>query len=153
MNRGLHSFGAPAGASKKKKRRGRGESSGLGKTSGAGHKGQLARSGTGKPRPGFEGGQTPLYRRMPKRGFVHIPKRRLAAVNIGTIATFFGESATVDLAALIQRGLASRSADGLRVLGQGEAASKMTIRAEHFSAGAKAKIEAAGGQALSAAAA
>lgn len=145
---GLHNLKAPDGANKKRKRVGRGESSGLGKTSGRGHKGQGARTGKGKPGLGFEGGQTPMYRRMPKRGFHNIFAKPTAELNIDRLAQAFGEGATVDLDVLKERGLASNRAKVLRILGRGELGHKLVIKADHFTAGARQKIEAAGGQAV-----
>ncbi len=139
---------APPGARRKRKRVGRGESSGVGKTSGRGNKGQGARSGKGKPGIGFEGGQMPMYRRMPKRGFTNIFAKRAAEVNLDTLGAHFAQGATVDLAGLVAKGLASRSSEVLRVLGRGELPHSLVVKAEHFSASARQKIEAAGGQAM-----
>src|SRR3989339_408904 len=103
----LNDLKAPVGANKRRKRVGRGESSGHGKTAGRGGKGQTARTGKGKPRRGFEGGQMPMYRRMPKRGFVNVFARPVVEVNIDTLAHRFGAGATVDLLALRAQGLAT----------------------------------------------
>lgn len=141
----LHRMKAPSGANKRRKRIGRGESSGHGKTGGRGGKGQTARTGKGKPGHGFEGGQMPMYRRMPKRGFVVPFPKRWVEVNIDVLGARFGAGASVDLQALVAVGLASKNADGFRVLGRGELGHAITVTADHFSASAKQKIEAAGG--------
>ena len=141
----LHDLRAPVGASRTRKRLGRGESSGLGKTSGKGNKGQLARSGKGKPRAGFEGGQMPMYRRMPKRGFINIFAKRWFEINVGALAGHFVDGDTVDLDALLARGVAKGRLDGLRILGNGDLGIKLTVKADHVSAGARQKIEAVGG--------
>src|SRR5687767_6190226 len=140
----LHDIKVPRGATQVRKRVGRGESSGMGKTSGKGGKGQTARTGKGKPRRGFEGGQTPMYRRMPKRGFTNIFAKKWAEVNVDTLAKYFQAKAEVTLAALQAAGLAPRYADGMRVLGRGEIKHALSITADHFSASAKEKIEASG---------
>jgi len=139
---------APRGANRKRKRVARGESSGHGKTAGRGGKGQTARTGKGKPRRGFEGGQMPMYRRMPKRGFTNIFAKSWAVVNLDTLAQHFTAGTEIDLAALHAAGLAAKTVDGFRVLGRGEVQHALTIKADHFSASAKKKIEAAGGKAL-----
>ena len=144
----LNDLKAPIGANKKRKRVGRGESSGHGKTAGRGGKGQSARTGKGKPRRGFEGGQMPMYRRMPKRGFVNTFATPVVAVNVDTLADRFQAGQTVDLAALRNLGLATTRDHGVRVLGRGDIKHAITVKADHFSASAKQKIEAAGGQAL-----
>jgi large subunit ribosomal protein L15 len=141
----LHQMKRPVGANKRLKRVGRGESSGHGKTSSRGGKGQSARTGKGKVGWGFEGGQTPMYRRMPKRGFTNVFRQRWAEVNLDALASRFQKGATVDIAALIACGLASKSDDGLRVLGRGELSQALTITANHVTESAKQKIEAAGG--------
>ena len=141
----LHNLKAPKGANRKRKRIGRGESSNWGKTAGKGMGGQKKRSGTGKPGLGFEGGQMPMYRRMPKRGFVNIFAKKWAEVNLDTLATRFAAGATVDLATLREAGVVSGRFDGLRILGRGEIGHALTITANHVTAGAKQKIEAAGG--------
>ena len=144
----LHTLSAPTGANKKRKRVGRGESSGHGKTAGRGGKGQTARSGKGKPGRGFEGGQMPMYRRMPKRGFVAPFAKDWVEVNVDVLASRFVGGAVVDLPALIASGLASKNAPGFRVIGRGELTHALNITANHFSAQAKQKIEAAGGKAV-----
>ena len=144
----LHDLNAPKGATHSKKRVGRGESSGSGKFSGRGSGGQGQRSGRGKTRLGFEGGQTPMYRRMPKRGFVNIFAKAWAVVNLDVIASHFGAGANVDFAALRGAGLAAKKHDGVRVLGRGELGQALNIFANHFSKSARQKIEAAGGKAI-----
>lgn len=131
---------------KPRKRVGRGSSSGTGKTAGRGHKGQRSRSGD-HPRLGFEGGQMPLYRRIPKRGFTnHRFKKHYTLVNLDAL-NIFDEGAEVTLEMVLDNGLARRTGDMLKVLGNGELEKKLTIKAHKFSASAKAKIEAAGGEA------
>ena len=132
------------GATQTGRRRGRGPGSGLGKTSGKGHKGQNARSGGGV-RPGFEGGQIPLYRKLPKRGFHNKFAKNYAIVNVSAL-NVFEDGATVNLAALMEKGIIRNAYDGLKVLGNGEIAKKLTVEASVFSATAKEKIEAAGGK-------
>ena len=123
-------------------RRGRGHGSGNGKTAGKGHKGQKARSGA--PRPGFEGGQMPLYRRIPKRGFTNRNRREFVAINISTLERFDnGAEVTVDT--LIESGIVKNPRDGVKILGNGELTKKLTVKVDAFSEGAKAKIEAVGG--------
>lgn len=140
----LSNLRAPAGSSKKKKRLGRGESSGWGKTSGAGHKGQKARRGGGKPAPGFEGGQMPLARRLPKRGFKSRNRVVYAIVNVGQLSAF--EAGTVVDADLLRKhGLIKKGRDLLKVLAEGELAAGITVRANKFSRSAADKIAAAGG--------
>ncbi len=130
-----------------RKRVGRGIGSGLGKTSGRGHKGWGARSGTSR-RPGYEGGQMPIYRRVPKRGFTNARFRvDYTVVNVETLNAF-DDGAVVELAAILAHGLASQTAPLLKILGDGELKKKLTVRAQKFSASAKAKIEAAGGSAV-----
>ena len=137
----------PARGSKTKKVRvGRGEASGLGKTSGRGNKGQQARSGGGKER-GFEGGQTPLHRRLPKRGFTNARFKTVYAIlNVGDLARA-ARDGVVDPGTAVATGVVRHLKDGLKVLGEGEVQGKLTVRAHRFSAAAKAKIEAAGGTA------
>jgi large subunit ribosomal protein L15 len=142
-----HDLSAPKGANKRRKRIGRGESSGHGKTAGRGGKGQTARTGTGKPALGFEGGQMPMYRRMPKRGFTNIFAIKTAEVNLDLLAHHFPDNAHVTLAALQARRLASRGHKRLRVLARGDLAHTLRIDAHHFSAAARLKVEAAGGTA------
>lgn len=144
----LHDLSAPKGANKKRKRVGRGESSGWGKFSGRGSGGTGQRSGRGKPAPGFEGGQTPMYRRMPKRGFTNIFAKPWAVVNLDLLASYFGAGATVNMETLRKAGLAAKKDAGVRVLGRGEIGHALTVEAHHFSASAKKKIEAAGGKAI-----
>jgi len=134
---------APKGANTKKTRRGRGEGSGLGKTSGRGGKGQTARSG-GSIKPGFEGGQMPLQRKLPKRGFTNIFRTAYQVVNIGAIAKAFKAGETVDPAAILDRGLIKRKML-VKVLGEGEITTAVTVKANSFSKSAIEKIKAAGG--------
>ena len=126
-------------------RRGRGHGSGNGKTAGKGHKGQNARSGGGV-RPGFEGGQMPLYRRIPKRGFKCINTKDIVAINIDLL-NVFEDGTVVDITALKSKGLVSNPKDGVKILGNGEITKKLTVQVNAFSASAKEKIEAAGGKA------
>ncbi len=135
----------PEGAVKKKKRLGRGRASGLGKTSGRGHKGQRSRAGSGV-KPGFEGGQMPLQRRLPKRGFTNIFRVENRSVNIGVIAGIFNAGETVDPEVLLEKGLIKGKKGAVKVLGSGEITIPLTIRANAFSASAITKIEAAGGK-------
>ena len=125
-------------------RRGRGHGSGNGKTAGKGHKGQKARSGA--PRPGFEGGQMPLYRRIPKRGFKNRNTKEIVAINLDRLECFDND-AVVTVDALIEAGIVSNPRDGVKILGNGELTKKLTVQANAFSAGAAAKIEALGGKA------
>ena len=125
-------------------RRGRGHGSGNGKTAGKGHKGQKARSGA--PRPGFEGGQMPLYRRLPKRGFKNRNSKEIVAVNISVLENFDND-AVVSVDTLIERGIVKDPRDGVKILGNGELTKKLTVQANAFSASAKEKIEALGGKA------
>ena len=131
------------GARHYKKRVGRGTGSGLGKTSTRGHKGQNARSGGGV-RPGFEGGQTPLFKRLPKRGFTNVNRLEYAVVNVNDLNTFEAGS-VVDLQALKQKGLVKKEYEGVKVLGNGEVKVALTVKAKKFSETAKQKISAAGG--------
>ena len=144
-----HDLRAPKGANKRRKRIGRGESSGHGKTAGRGGKGQTARTGTGKPALGFEGGQMPMYRRMPKRGFTNIFAIKTAAVNLDLLCRHFGAGETVTLEAMRQRRLASRGHKRLRVLSRGDVGHALQIEAHHITPAARAKVEAAGGSARS----
>lgn len=123
-------------------RRGRGHGSGNGKTAGKGHKGQKARSGS--PRIGFEGGQMPLYRRLPKRGFTNRNTKDIVAVNIDVLNRF-EDGAVVDTAALIESGIIKNPRDGVKLLGNGELTKKLSVKVSAYSASAKEKIEAAGG--------
>ena len=142
----LSNLKPPAGAVRKKKRVGRGESSGWGKTAGAGHKGQKARSGNSKPARGFEGGQMPLHRRLPKRGFRSRNRVEYAIVNLAQLVAF-DEGAVVDLTTLQERGIAKKGRSLLKILANGELSSAITVKAHKFSASAAAKIAAAGGTA------
>ena len=125
-------------------RRGRGHGSGNGKTAGKGHKGQKARSGA--PRPGFEGGQMPLYRRLPKRGFKNRNTKEIVAINVGVLECF-DNGATVDVLALVEAGIVKNPRDGVKILGNGELTKKLDVKADAFSASAKEKIEAVCGTA------
>ena len=125
-------------------RKGRGHGSGNGKTAGKGHKGQKARSGA--PRPGFEGGQMPLYRRLPKRGFKNRNTLEIVAINVSELERF-ENGATVDVAALREAGVVKNSFDGVKILGNGELTKKLNVKVDAFSASAKEKIEAVGGTA------
>lgn len=133
------------GSVKETKRKGRGIGSGNGKTAGKGHKGQNARAGGGV-RPGFEGGQMPLSRRLPKRGFKNIFATKYAQVNISALDRF-EDGAVVDTEALLSAGIINKALDGVKVLGRGDITKKLTVKAAKFSASAKEKIEAAGGKA------
>lgn len=132
------------GSRKKEVRVGRGTGSGRGKTSCRGHKGQNARSGGGV-RPGFEGGQMPIYRRLPKRGFKNIWAKQYAEVNVETLNRF-EDGAEVDAVALVESGILKNVYDGIRILGNGEITKKLTVRAQGFTKTAISKIEAAGGK-------
>ena len=125
-------------------RRGRGHGSGNGKTAGKGHKGQKARSGA--PRPGFEGGQMPLYRRIPKRGFNCPSHKEIVGINLSALDRFV-DGAVVDVDALVESGVVRNPKDGVKILGNGDITKKLTVKANAFSASAKEKIEAAGGTA------
>ena len=141
----LHELTPAAGATKPAYRKGRGAGSGNGKTAGRGHKGQWARSGGGV-RPGFEGGQMPLYRRLPKRGFKNTFAKKYAEVNVEQL-NCFDNGAVVDPAALIEAGILKNVLDGVRVLGNGELTKSLTVQAQGFTKSAQQKIEAAGGKA------
>ena len=141
----LHELKAANGARRDSVRLGRGTGSGCGKTSGKGHKGQKARSGGGV-RLGFEGGQMPIYRRLPKRGFKNIWRNEYAEVNISAL-NVFDDDMTVDAVALVEMGIVKNVLDGVRILGGGELTKKLTVRAQGFTKSALAKIEAAGGSA------
>ena len=141
----LHELSPAPGSVKSSWRKGRGPGSGNGKTAGKGHKGQNARSGGGV-RLGFEGGQFPLYRKLPKRGFHNRFGKTYAIVNVATLNARFNDGDKVDLAALKEKGIIKKSLDGLKVLGNGEIDKKITVEAAIFSAKAKEKIEAAGGK-------
>ena len=123
-------------------RRGRGHTSGNGKTAGKGHKGQKARSGA--PRPGFEGGQMPLYRRIPKRGFKNINSQTIVGINVRALERFDNDS-TVSVETLMECGLVKNPQDGVKILANGELTKKLNVKANAFSEAAKAKIEALGG--------
>ena len=141
----LHELSPAPGSVKEGFRVGRGSGSGNGKTAGKGHKGQNARSGGGV-RPGFEGGQMPLQRRIPKRGFVNIFGTKYATINVEDLNKF--ENGTVvDAKAIVEAGLLKKTLDGVKVLGRGEITKKLTVNVAAFSEGAKSKIEAAGGKA------
>ena len=141
----LHELAPVAGSTHVGKRKGRGTGTGNGKTAGRGHKGQKARSG-GKVRVGFEGGQMPLARRIPKRGFNNIFAKPLTAINVGSLNAF-EDGAVIDAAALIEKGILSDCKYGLKVLANGKLTKKVTVKAAAFSESAKAKIEEAGGKA------
>ena len=141
----LHELQPAEGSVKSSYRKGRGPGSGNGKTAGKGHKGQNARSGGGV-RPGFEGGQIPLYRKLPKRGFNNKFATNYAIVNVAALNEKFENGAVVDLAALKAAGLIKKELDGVKVLGNGEISKALTVKAAVFSATAKEKIEAAGGK-------
>ena len=140
----LNELKPAAGSAKAAWRKGRGAGSGNGKTAGKGHKGQNARSGGGV-RPGFEGGQLPLYRKLPKRGFNNKFAVNYAIVNVSAL-NVFEDGAVVDLATLVEKRIVRKPLDGLKVLGNGELTKKITVKATVFSATAKEKIEAAGGK-------
>ena len=125
-------------------RRGRGHGSGNGKTAGKGHKGQKARSGA--PRPGFEGGQMPLYRRLPKRGFKCRNSKEIVGINVSALERFENDS-VVTIETLLEAGIVKNTRDGVKILGNGELTKKLTVQANAFSAGAVEKIEALGGKA------
>ena len=125
-------------------RRGRGHGSGNGKTAGKGHKGQKARSGA--PRPGFEGGQMPLYRRIPKRGFTNRNSKTIVGINVSALEVFEND-AVVSVETLIEKGIVKNPRDGVKIHGNGELTKKLTVQANAFSAGAVEKIEALGGKA------
>lgn len=141
----LHELSPAEGSKKEAKRIGRGHGSGQGKTAGKGHKGQKARAGKGM-RVGFEGGQMPLQRRIPKRGFNNIFRKNIVAINVSTLNKF-EDGAVVDIAALTEKGIVKNSFDGVKILSNGNITKKLTVKANAFSKGAAAKIEAAGGKA------
>ena len=140
----LHELSPAAGSNTKAYRKGRGAGSGNGKTGGRGQKGQWARSGGGV-RVGFEGGQMPLSRRIPKRGFNNIFAKPLEAINVSALEKF-EDGAVVDAQVLLEKGVLSKCRYGVKILGKGQLTKKLTVRASAFSASAKEKIEAAGGQ-------
>ena len=141
----LHELHPAEGSTTAAKRLGRGVGSGLGKTSGKGHKGAKARSGGGK-RPGFEGDQMPLYRRVPKRGFTNIFGVDYVAVNVERLEVF-EDGATVDAQALLDAGIIKKTLAGIKIMGNGELTKKLNVKAAKFTASAKEKIEAVGGKA------
>ena len=141
----LNELSPAMGSTHVSKRKGRGHATGNGKTAGRGHKGQKARSGGGT-RIGFEGGQMPLARRIPKRGFNNIFAKPLEAINVSALERF-DNGAEVDVKALLDAGILSKCRYGFKVLGNGELTKSLTVKAAAFSEGAKAKIEAAGGKA------
>lgn len=141
----LHSLKPAVGSRKKEIRVGRGIGSGVGKTCGRGHKGQKARSGGGV-RPGFEGGQMPIYRRLPKRGFNNIWAKKFATVNVETLNRF-DDGSIVDAVALVNAGILKNVLDGVKILGKGDLSKKLTVKVQGFTKSAKVKIEAAGGSA------
>ena len=140
----LHELSPAAGSTRPAYRKGRGHGSGNGKTAGRGQKGQWARSGGGV-RVGFEGGQMPLTRRIPKRGFHNIFAKPLEAINVSALEKF-EDGAVVDAQVLLEKGVLSKCRYGVKILGKGQLTKKLTVRASAFSASAKEKIEAAGGQ-------
>lgn len=142
----LHELSPVEGSKKAAKRIGRGHGSGQGKTAGKGHKGQKARAGKGM-RLGFEGGQMPLQRRIPKRGFNNIFAKKVVSVNLGTLNSKFEDGAVVDVNALTEAGIVKNSFDAVKILGSGKLEKKLTVKVDAFSESAKAKIEAAGGKA------
>lgn len=142
----LHELSPAIGATKEVKRIGRGHGSGQGKTAGKGHKGQWARSGGGV-KPGFEGGQTKLAMRIPKRGFNNIFATEYATVNVSDLEARFENGAVIDAAALVESGLVKKTLDGIKVLGNGEITKSFTVKAAKFTAAAAEKIEKAGGKA------
>ena len=141
----LHDLKPAVGATTAPKRLGRGTGSGLGKTSGKGHKGAKARSGGGKG-PGFEGGQIPLMRRIPKRGFTNIFRTEYVAINVDRLE-IFEDGQVVTPVELIEMGIIKKIEDGVKIMGNGELTKKLTVQANKFTASAKEKIEAAGGKA------
>ncbi|MBA2662495.1 MAG: 50S ribosomal protein L15 [Bradymonadaceae bacterium] len=142
----LSNLRAPAGATKDRKRVGRGHGSGTGKTAGKGHKGQKARSG-GSVRPGFEGGQTPLHRRIPKLGFINPFSKEYSIINLDDLDRLFSDGDVVDDAKLREIGHVRRKLDGIKVLGSGQLTKKLTVKAHKFSKSAVVAIEKAGGSA------
>ncbi|WP_438348986.1 50S ribosomal protein L15 [Paenibacillus sp. FA6] len=140
----LHELSSAPGSKKERKRVGRGPSSGTGKTSGRGHKGQNSRSGGGV-RPGFEGGQNPLYRRLPKRGFTNPTRKEYAIINIEDLNNFAADT-EVTPEFLFENGIVKNAKSGIKILGNGEITIKLTVKANKFSQSAVEKIEAAGGK-------
>lgn len=143
MSLELHGLRPAKGSNKKPKRVGRGPGSGHGKTATRGHKGQKSRSGYSQ-RSGFEGGQMPLYRRLPKRGFTNIFQKKFVVLNVRDLQDF-DEGTTVSPELLLEKGVVKKMRDGLRILGEGELTKKLTVRAHHFSKTASEKITQAGG--------
>ncbi|MBQ8203643.1 MAG: 50S ribosomal protein L15 [Clostridia bacterium] len=141
----LHELAPAVGSTKEAKRIGRGHGSGNGKTAGKGHKGQKARAGHGM-RPGFEGGQMPLQRRVPKRGFNNIFAQEVIAINVAALEVF-EDGATVDAAALVEKGIIKKADKAIKVLGNGKLTKKLTVNLNAFSAAATEKINAVGGKA------
>lgn len=141
----LHELSPAVGSTASRFRKGRGPASGNGKTAGRGHKGQKARSGGGV-RPGFEGGQLPIYRRLPKRGFNNHFSKQYAIINVSKLNDF-DDGSVINVETLLASGILNKALDGLKVLGNGELTKKLTVEAAVFSATAKEKIEAAGGKA------
>lgn len=141
----LHELHPAEGSRSKPVRKGRGTGSGLGKTAGRGHKGQKARAGGGKG-PYFEGGQTPLQRRMPKRGFTNIFKKEYVEINLAQLEKRFEQGAVITPETLVESGLVKNVRDGIRVLGNGDLTKALTVKAQGFSKSAVDKITAAGGQ-------
>lgn len=141
----LHDLTAVPGSTKTAKRIGRGHGSGQGKTAGKGHKGQKARAGKGF-RAGFEGGQMPLQRRIPKRGFNNIFAKEILSINVGSLEAF-DNGAVVDIQALYEAGLIKKRCDGVKILSNGKLTKNLTVKVTAFSEAAKQKIEAAGGKA------
>ena len=142
----LHVLSPAAGSKKEVKRIGRGPASGQGKTAGKGHKGQKARAGRGM-QIGFEGGQMPLQRRLPKRGFVNIFAKNIVTVNVGVLDAKFEDGAVIDVEALKAAGIVKNGFDGVKILGNGNVTKKFTVKANAYSVAAKESIEAAGGKA------
>ena len=138
----LHELKYTEGSRKTRNRVGRGQGSGNGKTAGKGHKGQLARSGHKKP--GFEGGQMPLYRRLPKRGFTNRNSKTIVGINVSALERFENDT-VVTVETLIEAGIVKNPRDGVKILGNGELTKKLTVKVDAVSEGAKAKIEAVGG--------
>lgn len=141
----LHELSPAAGSTKDVKRIGRGHGSGNGKTAGKGHKGQKARSGGGV-RPGFEGGQMPLQRRIPKRGFNNIFAKQYVIINVSDLEAKFEDGAVIDTNAIVEAGLVKKTLDGIKILGNGEVTKNFTVKAAAFSKSAVEKIEKAGGK-------
>ena len=140
----LYELSPAEGSTKENFRKGRGAGSGNGKTAGKGHKGQNARSGGGV-RPGFEGGQIPLYRRLPKRGFNNVFAKHYAIVNVSDLEVF-EDGAVINTEALLEKRIIRKALDGVKILGRGELTKKVTVQAAIFSTGAKEKIESVGGK-------